>query len=71
MEFCEMGSVSDLISITNQTLTEEQLAVILHDVLKGLEYLHSRKEIHRSIKANNILLNDKGKVKLCTNFFYY
>ena len=46
------------------TLTEEQIATVLSDTLKGLEYLHLRKKIHRDIKAGNFLLNSEGHAKL-------
>jgi len=64
MEFCGAGSVSDLMKIRNKTLTEEEIACILKYTLKGLEYLHLRRKIHRDIKAGNILLNAEGHAKL-------
>jgi len=64
MEYCGPGSVSDLMTITKKTLTEVQIAVVLRDVLKGLNHLHEKQRIHRDIKAGNILLNDKCVAKL-------
>uniref|UniRef100_A0A3Q3QKG8 non-specific serine/threonine protein kinase n=1 Tax=Monopterus albus TaxID=43700 RepID=A0A3Q3QKG8_MONAL len=51
MEYCGAGSVSDIIRIRNKTLTEEEIATILQSTLKGLEYLHFMRKIHRDIKA--------------------
>jgi len=64
MEFCGPGSVNDLMTITKQTLTEDQISVILRDALLGLQHLHNKKRIHRDIKAGNILLNDECLAKL-------
>lgn len=64
MEYCGAGSVSDIMRLRKKTLTEEEIATILCDTLKGLEYLHLRRKIHRDIKAGNILLNSEGHAKL-------
>jgi len=64
MEYCGAGSVSDIIRLRRKTLTEDEVATVLTDTLKGLEYLHDRKKIHRDIKAGNILLNCEGHAKL-------
>lgn len=64
MEYCGAGSVSDLIRLRNKTLTEDEIGTILHSTLKGLEYLHFMRKIHRDIKAGNILLNTEGLAKL-------
>jgi len=45
-------------------LTEEEISTVLYYTLKGLEYLHERRKIHRDIKAGNILLNMNGDAKL-------
>ena len=64
MEYCGAGSVSDIMRLRKKTLNEEEIAIVLSDTLKGLEYLHLRKKIHRDIKAGNILLNIEGHAKL-------
>ena len=64
MEYCNPGSVSDIIKITKRTLNETEIASICQAVLRGLEYLHDTKKIHRDIKAGNILLDHLGNAKL-------
>ncbi|KAK4317532.1 hypothetical protein Pmani_011378 [Petrolisthes manimaculis] len=64
MEYCGAGSVSDIMRLRKKTLTEEEIATVVHDTLRGLEYLHLRRKIHRDIKAGNILLNTLGHAKL-------
>lgn len=64
MEYCGAGSVSDIMRLRKKTLTEDEISTVLSDTLKGLEYLHLRRKIHRDIKAGNILLNSEGHAKL-------
>jgi len=64
MEYCACGSICDLMEITKKVLTEEQIAVVMRDTLKGLHFLHAKKRIHRDIKSGNILLNAAGVSKL-------
>lgn len=64
VEFCDSGSVLDLIRVTERCLNEEQIASIVEMVLKGLIFLHEHKKIHRDIKAGNILLNHDGYAKI-------
>ncbi|XP_066948008.1 serine/threonine-protein kinase 3 isoform X2 [Macrobrachium rosenbergii] len=64
MEYCGAGSVSDIMRLRKKTLTEEEIATVILDTLRGLEYLHLRRKIHRDIKAGNILLNTQGHAKL-------
>lgn len=64
MEYCGAGSACDMMKICDNTLSEDQIAVVCKDVLGGLAYLHGLLKIHRDIKAGNILLNNEGASKL-------
>jgi hypothetical protein len=44
MEYCGAGSVSDLMRITDKTLTEEQIAAIIKDALKVDNFNQSKIE---------------------------
>jgi serine/threonine kinase 3 len=64
MEFCGLGSLKRLMTKLRSPLAEREIAAVLHQVLKALIYLHNSKLIHRDIKADNILLNEHGHVKV-------
>ena len=49
---------------TGCCLTERQCAAAMTSALDGLSYLHGRRLIHRDIKAANLLLTRRGKLKL-------
>ncbi|KAF2196816.1 Pkinase-domain-containing protein [Delitschia confertaspora ATCC 74209] len=62
MEFCSGGSCADL--MRPGPISEPEIAVILKELLMGLEYLHGDNKLHRDIKAANILVSANGQVKL-------
>lgn len=41
--------------------SEQEVAIIFFQILKGIEFLHGNGVLHRDIKLENILLNDKSE----------
>uniref|UniRef100_A0A7S2ZW78 Protein kinase domain-containing protein n=1 Tax=Rhodosorus marinus TaxID=101924 RepID=A0A7S2ZW78_9RHOD len=67
MEFMEGGAVTDILLLLQRRRTrfyEEHIAYIVRESLKGLQFMHNMRRLHRDIKSDNILLGMGGEVKL-------
>ncbi|EGC32729.1 hypothetical protein DICPUDRAFT_95210 [Dictyostelium purpureum] len=62
MEFMEGGTLSQ--AIRNFKFCERKIAFVCREVLKGIEYLHSKNICHRDLKSGNIMISVKGEVKI-------
>jgi p21-activated kinase 1 len=63
-EFMEGGSLTDI--VTENLLTDGQIAAVSRETAQGLQYLHTHGVIHRDIKSSNVLLSLTGDIKLST-----
>lgn len=56
--------LTGLLTHPDLNLTEGHRKMIFKQLMEGLNYLHTRRVIHRDIKGSNILLNSKGVLKI-------
>ncbi|EDV27206.1 uncharacterized protein TRIADDRAFT_23127, partial [Trichoplax adhaerens] len=46
------------------TFDEEHIRSFMRQIMEGLNYCHKRQLLHRDIKCSNLLMNNKGQIKI-------
>ena len=65
LEYCGAGSVGDVMRAVGRPYDPPAVAAILAGALNCLRFLHGRQLLHRDLKCDNILINNKMEVKVC------
>lgn len=63
MEWMDGGKLTDLL-VDGQHFLPAQVGFLLHEALKGIEYVHRMGSVHRDVKSDNLLVDSGGHVKL-------
>ena len=63
LELCQNQTLNE-IHVRRKTLTELEVQCYVIQLIKGLQYLHSHRIIHRDLKLGNLFLNDKMELKV-------
>lgn len=63
--YIDHGSVQNILKYKfRDGLSEDLIAIVIYETLKGLEYLHHHGMMHRDVKAGNVLVDSAGHVYL-------
>lgn len=60
IEYMHYGALNHFISKFKRAISEPVIAYILREVLRGLDAIHRRRQLHRDLKSDNILINRHG-----------
>lgn len=62
MEYCDQGDLNDIVKLGY--FSREDRDCMFKQLLRGVEYLHSRGIAHRDLKSENLLLSKTGCLKI-------
>ncbi|KAL5675667.1 hypothetical protein ACJX0J_011798, partial [Zea mays] len=64
MEYME-HDLKGVMETMKQPYTQSEVKCLMLQLLEGVKYLHDNWVLHRDLKTSNLLLNNRGELKIC------
>ncbi|XP_057767111.1 cyclin-dependent kinase G-2-like [Salvia miltiorrhiza] len=64
MEYAE-NDMRSLLETMRQPLSQSEVKCLMQQLLQGVDHLHRNQVLHRDLKTSNLLLNNRGELKIC------
>ncbi|KAF3431089.1 hypothetical protein FNV43_RR25819 [Rhamnella rubrinervis] len=64
MEYME-HDLKGLMETMKQPFSQSEVKCLMLQLLEGIKYLHDNWVLHRDLKTSNLLLNNRGEMKIC------
>jgi cell division cycle 2-like protein len=64
MEYME-HDLKGLMESMRQPFSQSEVKCLMLQLLEGVKYLHDNWVLHRDLKTSNLLLNNRGELKIC------
>ncbi|KAI9080855.1 hypothetical protein K1719_037164 [Acacia pycnantha] len=64
MEYME-HDLKGLMEAIKQPFSQSEVKCLMLQLLEGVKYLHDNWVLHRDLKTSNLLLNNRGELKIC------
>lgn len=64
MEYME-HDLKGLMETMKQPFSQSEVKCLMLQLLEGIKYLHDNWVLHRDLKTSNLLLNNRGELKIC------
>ncbi|OIT29685.1 PREDICTED: cyclin-dependent kinase G-2 isoform X1 [Nicotiana attenuata] len=64
MEYME-HDLKALMETMKQPFSQSEVKCLMLQLLQGIKYLHDNWVLHRDLKTSNLLLNNRGELKIC------